>query len=126
MKVWKSYGAEHSLSLVIIGRFKEIADAEEFESLVKTLTEDLRNLSGFDIGADRYGPELLDYLGKKDIFCMSPQQLGQLFYERNMERQGNKIRIDSDDDLNALVSLLVHQGAKVEVFSAHHYPEESE
>ena len=43
MKLWTSYGAEHSLNLVIIGDFKEVVDAEEFGSLVYSLTKTLMN-----------------------------------------------------------------------------------
>ena len=57
-------------------------------------------------------------------FCLSPQQLGQLLYDMRLEREENKIVISSDDDLNALTSLLIHSGAKVEMFSAHDHPHE--
>jgi len=124
MKLWTSYGAEHSLNLVIIGSFKEVVDAEEFESLVSSLTEFLMNDKEFDVDSDRYSRGMLDYLGKKNLHCLSPQQLGQLLYDMNLEREGNKIVISSDDDLNALTSLLIHKGAKVEAFSAHDYPNE--
>ena len=49
MKIWTSYGAEHSLNLVIIGQFKEAADAEEFESLISSLSEFLSNDPDFDV-----------------------------------------------------------------------------
>ena len=125
MKIWQSYGAEHSLNLVIVGKFKDVADAEEFNALVESLTDFLRNQPEFDIGADRFSPDVLDYLGKKNLFCLTPQQLGQLLYDMHMEQNGNEIKISSDDDLNAFVSLLIHKGAKVEAFSAHDYPNEN-
>lgn len=124
MKIWKSYGAEHSLNLIIVGKFKEVADAEEFKALVNTLTDFLRKESEFDMDANRYSPAVLEYLGKKNLFCLSPQQLGQLLYDMQIKQQGNKIQISSDDDLNAFITMLIHQGAKVEVFSAHDYPDE--
>lgn len=122
MKVWTSYGAEHSLNLVIIGHFKEAVDAEEFEYLVSSLKDNLMNDSDFDVDSDRFSSKMLDYLGKKNLFCLSPQQLGQLLYDMHIERKDNKIIVSSDDDLNALSSLLIHEGAKVEIFSAHEYP----
>ncbi len=122
MKVWTSYGAEHSLNLVIIGHFKEAVDAEEFESLVSSLKGNLMDDSDFDVDSDRFSSGMLDYLEKKNLFCLSPQQLSQLLYDMHIERKGNKIIISSDDDLNALSSLLIHEGAKVEIFSAHSYP----
>ncbi|MFK5894552.1 MAG: DUF6375 family protein [Pseudomonadota bacterium] len=122
MKIWQSYGAEHSMNLVIIGRFKEVIDAEEFESLIDSLINFLHEHSDFDVDSDRFGREISDYLSKKNLYCLSPQQLGQLLYDMHLEREGNEIRISSDDDLNAFISLLIHKGAKVEAFSAHDYP----
>jgi hypothetical protein len=57
---------------------------------------------------------------------LTPQQLGHLLYDVHVSRQGKDVRISSDDDVNAYISLLIHQGAKVEVFSAHHHPENKE
>ena len=125
MKIWKSYGAEHSLDLVIVGKFKDVTDAEEFVSLVDSLTEFLREQSEFDVDSDRFNTEVSEYLSRKNLYCLSPQQLGQLLYEMRVEQNGNEIKISSDDDLNALISLLIDKGAKVEAFSAHHYREES-
>lgn len=125
MKIWQSYGAEHSLNLVIVGKFKDVADAEEFNELIESMTDFLRNQPEFDVEADRYSPDVLDYLGKKNLYCLTPQQLGQLLYDMHIEQNGNEVKISSDDDLNAFVSLLVHKGAKVEVFSAHDYPNEN-
>lgn len=123
MKIWQSYGAEHSMNLVIIGRFKEVADAEEFEDLFNSLTKFLREQNDFDVDSDRYGNEVLDYLGKKNIYSLSPQQLGLFLYDVSIDQHGNEIRITSQDDMTGLISLLVHKGAKVEIFSAHDYPE---
>jgi len=47
-------------------------------------------------------------------------------YDVNVSSDGEKIRITSDDDVNAFVSLLIHKGAKVEVFSAHDHTESDE
>lgn len=124
MKIWTSYGAEHSLNLVIIGHFKDASEAEEFELLISSLTNFLVDDADFDVDSDRFSPAVLDYLGKKNLYCLSPQQLGQLLYDMRLEREGNKISISSDDDLNALTTLLIHSGAKVEMFSAHDYPAE--
>ena len=71
MKIWTSYGAEHSLNLVIIGHFKDAIEAEEFESLVSSLTNFLMNDSDFDVDSDRFSSGMLDYLGKKNLFCLS-------------------------------------------------------
>ncbi|MGH1439097.1 MAG: DUF6375 family protein [Cellvibrionaceae bacterium] len=123
MKIWNSFGAEHSLNLVIVGCFKEEHEAEEFEILTNKVTSFLHENSEFDVEADRFDRKTLDFLGKENLFSLTPQQLGHLLYDVHISREGNEVRISSDDDVNAFISLLIHKGAKVEVFSAHYYPE---
>ena len=123
MKIWQSYGAEHSLNLVIIGRFKEVADAEEFKLQTESLIDFLSAKTDFDMDGNRFDRDVSEYLGNKNIHCLSPQQLGQFLYEMHMEQHGNEVRITSDDDLNGIISWMLHKGAKIEVFSAHDYPE---
>ena len=53
MKIWNSYGAEHSLNLVILGKFKDVTHAEEFKTMLDSLTNFLRKESSFDIDAER-------------------------------------------------------------------------
>ncbi len=123
MKIWQSYGAEHSLNLVIIGRFKEVADAEEFKSLVDKTIKFLQGQDDFDVEADRYGSDVRDYLSEENLYSLSPQQLGHFLYDFSLEVIGNNVHVSSDDDLHGLISLMVNHGAKIEVFSAHDYPE---
>ncbi len=122
MKIWNSYGSEHSLNLVIIGHFKEEHEAEEFERLTNKITQFLSENSEFDVEADRFDKNTVDFLGKENLYSLTPQQLGHLLYEADITRDGKDIHISSDDDVNAFISLFVHKGAKVEVFSAHDYP----
>lgn len=123
MKIWNGYGSEHSLNLVLIGRFKEVAAAKEFEGLVNEVVGFLSNNPEFSVGSTEYDSETLSFLGSKNLFCLSPEQLGHLLYDYSLESEGTEIKVTSDDDLNAFVSLLIHKGAKVEVFSAHDYPD---
>lgn len=124
MKIWQGYGAEHSLNLVIVGTFKDVSDAEKFEALTSTITDFLQSSdSNFDVDSDRFSKEVLSFLSDQNLFCFSPQQLAQFLYDLRVERKGSKVLISSDDDLNALISLMIHKGARVESFSAHDYPD---
>ncbi|WP_444926940.1 DUF6375 family protein [Microbulbifer sp. TRSA002] len=123
MKIWNSYGSEHSLNIVIIGRFKEEHEAEAFEKLTDKVTRFLNDNSEFDVEADRFDRKTLDFLNKENLFSLTPQQLVHLLYDVHVSRHNKEIHINSDDDVNAFISLLIHKGAKVEVFSAHDYPE---
>ena len=124
MKVWQSYGAEHSMKLVIIGQFKEVEEAEEFKTLVDSLTNFLSKQKDYDMDSDRFSKEVLDFLREINIYSLSPQQLEQFLLDKSLEQNGNEIRITSDDDLNAYFSLLILKGAKVEAYSTHDYPED--
>ncbi|WP_414434315.1 DUF6375 family protein [Alloalcanivorax venustensis] len=123
MKLWNSYGSEHSLNLVIIGSFKEEHEAEAFERLTEKVTRFLRDNREFDVEADRFDSKTLDFLSKENLFFLTPDQLGQMLYDAHLSRHDKDIRITSDDDVNAFITLLIHNGAKVKVFSAHDYPE---
>lgn len=124
MKLWNSYGTEHSLNLVIIGHFKEEHEAEEFEILTDRIKNFLYENTAFNIDADRFDERTLDFLREENLYSLSAQQLTHLLLDFHITQIKNKIRITSDDDVNALISLLIHKGAKVEVFSAHNYPDE--
>jgi len=126
VKTWNSYGSEHSLNLVIIGHFKEEEQAEKFEQLTDRVTNFLTENPTFDFQADRYDSNTLDFLGKENLFSLTPQQLGHLVCDVHVTRHEKDIHVRSDDDVNAFISLLIHQGAKVEVFSSHDYPEENQ
>lgn len=123
MKIWNSYGTEHSLDLVIIGKFTNASEASEFHTLVNEITDFLSDNESFEIGATKYDRETLDFLMNKNIVSLSPEQLGHFILDVNVELESNQVRISSDDDVNAFISLLIHQGAKVEVFSRHHHEE---
>ena len=38
MKIWNGYGSEHSMNLVLIGRFKRAQDAEKVEKDIEKLS----------------------------------------------------------------------------------------
>ena len=123
MKTWVSYGAEHSMNLVIIGRFKTVADAEEFKNEAETLISFLSKYADVLYKTDRFDPEIRDYLFENNINYLMPQQLEQFIYSLDIEHEGRNIRIKSDDDINGFISMMIHHGAKIEIFSAHDYLE---
>lgn len=126
MKVWKTFGSEHSQNLVLIGKFKTAGEAEDFKEKFDDLTGflvDQEANGNLTYDADRFNKPLMDYLSKNKIYHLSPQILMQLIYDIRVSVSENEIHATSDDDLNALISLLLDKGAKVEVFSAHDYPE---
>ena len=127
MKIWQSYGAEHSSNLVMIGKFKDISDAIETKEVLDSLFERLPDLVDFDINTDRYSDEVGQLLSSKKIYSLSPLELVQFRYDISVELSGDEIRVSTDeDDISAILKILIHNGAKVEVFSAHVHPESGE
>ncbi len=124
MKIWQSYGSEHSMNLVMIGRFKQESDAERIKGVFDFLLEKLRDLPDSDIKEDRFTSDVKDLLLSKNIYYLYPKELTQFLYDVFFERNGNEIRITTDEsDVSAMLKIMLVEGAKVEVFSAHDYPE---
>ena len=131
MKIWNSYGSEHSMNLVLIGSFVQAKDAENIENLVEKLKKTSEHegyyLSGEPPQDHRFSKEVLDALQELHIHSLSPLEIEQFNSDYYLERDGNKITIDTDEiDISAFIKIFVDAGAKVEVYSKHFYPENPE
>jgi hypothetical protein len=109
----------------MIGHFKSSEDAEKTQELIKELSEGLRDK--IDIGAihDRYDPDVLDLLIKTDCSSLSRFELEHFLYEDSHTRvEGDKIILTTDEfEISAFFKLMILKGAKVEIYSAHEYPD---
>ena len=131
MKIWSGYGSEHSMNLVLIGKFKRAQDAEKVEKNIGKLSaqasKDDSHTIAFDGPADqRFSDEMLSLLGKLNLNTLGPADLGQLVSDHRLERKDDRITVTTDEaEVSAFVKLFIEAGAKVEVFSAHDYPSDS-
>ncbi|MFE2839967.1 DUF6375 family protein [Streptomyces mirabilis] len=129
MKVWSGYGTEHSMNLVMIGRFKDATTAERTHALIKELTTALqaeREAGRLTIGEpnDRYSDEVLKLLGDLNVHSVGPRELEQFLYDLTMRRNDDSIVVTTDEtDVQALVKILIDKGARIEMYSAHDYPD---
>jgi hypothetical protein len=129
MKVWYSFGSEHSSNLVMIGRFKEARDAEEVKEIIDRLVEKVSaepDVYRWDaIPSDRrYSNPMYELLSASKIYNVGPAELEQLNYEVNVTVRGNDVVITTDEiEVSAFLKILVDKGARVEVYSAHYYPD---
>ena len=124
MKIWHSYGSEHSMNLVMIGRFKQESAAEKVKELFDSLFEKLRALPDSDVYEDRFPKDISDLLRSKNIHYLSPSELTQFRYDGSFKCKGKEIRFTTDEyDFSAALKIMIMEEAKVEVFSAHDYPE---
>ena len=125
MKIWNGYGSEHSMDLVMIGHFKSPEDAESTKKIIDKLSVEL--VGKIEIGTNRenFSSEILDILRKADCYIISPGELEHFLYERNISVEGDKIILTTEEsEVSAFFKLMIHKGAKVEVYSAHYHPDE--
>ena len=84
-------------------------------------------LSGEPPENHRFSKEVLEALQEHHVNHLSPLEIDQFNSDYYLERDGNKITIDTDEiDISAFIKIFVDAGAKVEVYSKHFYPENPE
>ena len=124
MKVWFGYGSEHSAKLVIIGTFKTREDANEAVRLIEGASEiALREHNAGTLRKDAFPPEMLEFFLNNNFANFNYTDVEQLIYEFKVQKEGSKVIITTDElDIQALIKILIHYGAKLEMFSKHDYP----
>lgn len=129
MKVWNQFGSEHSANLVMIGHFKDVSDAVRAKEVIDELTEKVSECEEkgiIEVGgrSESYGQDLLDFLSSRNIMTIGPRELEQFLYDVKVELEGEKIVVTTDEvDVSAFLKLLIDQNARIEVYSAHAYPD---
>jgi len=124
MKIWNSYGSEHSANLVMIGTFKDVPSAEKAKSILDKIGDFVANSDEDFEHSDRYSDAALELLKTVGFYSVSPAELGQFRYDVRPELKGDKIVVNTDEiEISALLKIMVENGARVEVYSAHNYPE---
>jgi hypothetical protein len=130
MKVWYGFGSEHSANLVMIGRFKDADAAHKAKEAIERLAEQYSNDARVDSAtgadnSDRYSENMLKLLQEVNIHSVRPAEFEQLNYNIHVELKGKEIRVTTDEiEISAFLKILFDKGAKIEVYSAHDYPDE--
>lgn len=129
MKIWYQHGSEHSANLVMIGHFKSAAEATTAKGIIDALNnqvdEDQAN-GTLTLGSpsDRYGQEMLDLLGRLNVASIAPQEIEQFAYEVSVKVDGNDLVLTTEEyDISAFLKVMFQNGARIEVYSAHDYPD---
>lgn len=124
MKVWRGYGSEHSMNLVMIGKFKDVDDAKKTKKIIDQLTEKLTDKIEVGSTRDRYSDDTLALLKEVNIYTLRPLELEQFLYETRIKVEGDKLILTTDEsEVSAFIKLMIDRGAKIEIFSAHDYPD---
>lgn len=120
------------MNLVMIGHFKNAALAE---TALDTLNEAIRaTQSEMDAGRlvlgepqDKFSDEMLDTIGDLRLHSIGASELEQFLYDVRAERRGEQIVLTTDEvEVQAFVKLLLSKGARIEMYSAHDYPDGAE
>ena len=129
MKIWNEYASEHSMKLVMIGRFKSIRDAANAKALLDSLTrqaEEEWHEYGGEVALEdrRFSDEMMALLRESNLYSIGPTELQQLVYDHNVERQGKEISVSTDEvEVSTFLKILIEKGGRVDVYSAHYYPD---
>lgn len=129
MKIWNGYGSEHSMNLVLIGRFKEVNEAAQMENLLDKLSQQVDADETFPVQhagqhRQRFSDGMSELLRANNLYMLSPADLDQFAAEHRVERAGERIVVRTEEvDVSAFIKLFVEAGARVEVYSGHDYPD---
>ncbi len=124
MKIWNSFGSEHSANLVMIGRFKDVASAEKAKEVIDKISDFVLNSDEKFEGANRYSEQALELLKTVNFYSVSPAEFEQFRYEVMPTLKGDTLVLRTDDiEISAVLKIMVENGARVEVYSAHTYPD---
>jgi hypothetical protein len=127
MKIWDSYGSEHSMNLVLIGHFKEVSDASNAKEIIDMVSEqvvaDQRAATGADDVRDRYSDGMRKVLEKVQVYSIAPTEFDQFNQDVRIEVDKSQMVITTDEiEVSAFMKVLLAKGARIEVYSAHDYP----
>jgi hypothetical protein len=132
MKIWRGYGSEHSSNLVMIGHFKTVMDAAKAKRIIDRLAEQVNadvkaGLMSESDQPQRFTPHIMDLFKEVETYIVAPAELSQFNYEFSVNLKGDTVVLTTEEyDISAFLKILVHEGARVEVFSRHDYPTSKE
>ena len=112
------------MNLVMIGHFKSPEDAKETQRLIEQLSEGLRDKIDIGTSRDRFGDDVQYLLRETNCYVLSPSELEHFLYDTHTRVEEDKIILKTDEsEISAFFKLMITKGAKVEIYSAHDYPD---
>jgi hypothetical protein len=108
----------------MIGHFKSPHDAEETMKIINQLSEKLIDKIEFGENKKRFDNEVSQLLAEINCFIFTPSELEHFLLENSIRIEDNKIILTTEEsEVSAFFKLMIEKGAKVEIFSAHDYPD---
>ena len=129
MKIWLGYGTEHSMNLVMIGKFDENKDASQAFAAIQHIMD--RTSADVDSGLlevgdppDRYTDTMMKLAEDFKLYSLRAAEFEQFVYDVAVDLKDDKVVITTDEaDVSAFLKFLVDRGARIEVYSAHDHPD---
>jgi hypothetical protein len=128
VKVWRGFGTEHSMNLVMIGHFRDVTAAEAAYAAVTMAAERVRieeQAGRLVMGeyADEFSDGTLRMVRDLGLHSLGPDEVEQFLYDVDVQRDGTRLVLRTDEiSVMAFVKLLLLRGARLEMFSGHDYP----
>lgn len=128
MKVWFGYGSEHSMNLVLIGRFDSPASVEAAVEMM----ERLRTIAEAEWSDDswRHTDEWMTDSLRQALSGLKLHEMGRwdvdnFAYDYSTGTSGSELRIATDEsEIQGFLKVLLHLGARVEIYSLHEWNED--
>ncbi|MEO3862086.1 DUF6375 family protein [Acrocarpospora sp. B8E8] len=128
MKIWHSYGSEHSMDLVLIGKFETVSGAEaaiERMEALKALAKIERSDDDWRRRDERMPDPLVDELRRLKLYELGRSDVDIYAFDHSVQRDGSTIRVWTEEsEVQGFLKVLLHLGARVEVFSRHDWNED--
>ena len=128
MRIWRSYGSEHSMDLVLIGTFETVSGAEaaiERMEALKALAEAEWSDDDWLLPDERMPQTLTDELHKLNLYEMGRSDVDIYAFDHSIKRDGATVRIWTEEsEIQGFLKVLIHLSARVEVFSRHQWNED--
>jgi hypothetical protein len=121
MKIWNSYGSEHSANIVIVGTFDNVTEAQKAKQIIDNLTDifqkdiEKNNANSLN-GYEKFSEEMLEYIGKQGTFDITHYNVTGLLSDVAIKQEFNKISIASKDfNFQIFLNIMLQNGAKIEI-----------
>lgn len=125
MRIWHSFGSEHSMNLMLIGTFQSVSAAEaavERMEALQTLAEQEWSDDDWRRGDQRMSEAAVETLSRLKLYDMGRVDISMFAFEHTVERDQTTVQIATDEsDVQGFLKVLLGLGARVEVFSRHEW-----
>lgn len=112
------------MNLVMIGHFKSPKDAKHAQKIIEHLTKELRDKIEVGVPTERFSDEVYSILREVECYILGPADLEHFLYEFDIQVEGEKVILKTEEsEVSAFFKFMITKGAKVEIYSAHDYPD---